>query len=453
MHMTFTFDRLVSRVEQLWKALKLPSADQAFYRKTLCKGPPQSMEQCREVARYIIALKAHQEATVAVIQAIQARELAIAKCFDVLAALQRKFSRILHREQALNSTGSSGFAPQNSGRFRFTAEGTGRPDSAGMDGDLASTAATGFWKEEIIVALDEVRSATLEVIRNVQRWRRHLWRPHPFVYMGVNYVAKMRDDLTILESSLYTRLLALVPLKLSDLQCVVFFSSANKIFVETASSGTSSPGAPGSARGFAASSSFPQMRSSAPTPHQQGAPPFFPPEQTQYIEHLLHQFATRVSARELQLAATVVLEEEVLQNALSIEQASLLQKGVFIPTLHFGGAGENGVVARSDSHQSLTHPHSAREPSRKATAAFAHADADTPAAAAAVPPHYSNISYGEHPQQQHQPFQQRTHLPEQLERGGQRRPSQQHQHYSGADQPEGEYDAQDEIDWAPDFAG
>lgn len=304
------------------------------------------------------------------------------------------------------------------------------------------------------MALDEVRFTTLEVIRHVQRWRRHLWRPHPFVYMGVNYLAKMRDDLTILESSMYTKLLALVPLKLTDLQCVVFFSSANKIFVETANSGATSPGGPGSARGFAAtSSSFPQLRSSAPTPHQQGgAPPLFPTEQSQYIDQLLHQFATRVSARELQLAATVVLEEEVLQNALSIEQASLLQKGVFIPTLHFGGTGEDRVVSRTAAEQALAHPESAREQHRKA-AAPTTMDPDLPVfAASSVPPHYSNISYGEHPQQQHQPFQQRTHLPEQqLERSSLRRPSQ--QNYASNDQVEGEYDAQDEIDWAPDFAG
>jgi hypothetical protein len=60
------------------------------------------------------------------------------------------------------------------------------------------------------------------------------------------------------------------------------------------------------------------------------------------------------------------------------------------------------------------------------------------------------MRYGEQPQQ-HQPFQQRTHLPEQLERSSLRRPSQ--QSYPSAEHVEGEYDAQDEIDWAPDFAG
>jgi hypothetical protein len=48
---------------------------------------------------------------------------------------------------------------------------------------------------------------------------------------------------------------------------------------------------------------------------------------------LIYNFSHKVDAQELELAATIVLEEDQLQSALAIEQASLQQKGVFIPTL------------------------------------------------------------------------------------------------------------------------
>lgn len=259
-HLTGIFDRLVQRVEHLWTVMKIPSADRTFYRKSLCKGPPMSVGQCREIAQYIAVLKAHQDATIAVIQAIQVREMAIAKCFDVLAALQRKFSRISHshREQSLGGScatpvaGSSfrnpfptatGSTPQQSPfanqhqhhnhQFTFASSQQQQEPGGGSGGGGSGGGAMNFWKEELISVLDEVRASSLEVIRRVQLWRRNLWRPHPFVYMGVNYVAKMKDDLGILESDIYAKLLALVPLKYADLQCVVFFSTAGKIFVDT----------------------------------------------------------------------------------------------------------------------------------------------------------------------------------------------------------------------------
>lgn len=270
-HLSEVFDRLVQRVEQLWVTMKIPSADRIFYRKSLCKGPPQSVEQCREIAQYIAVLKAHQAATIAVIQVIQIREMAIAKCFDVLAALQRKFSRLTHRDQSLGASAATPMggsfhntfpasSPQQSPavsqhqqhphQFTFHSQ---HPQAEGGSGGMS------FWKEELIGVLDEVRAATMEVVRRVQLWRRNLWRPHPFVYMGVNYVAKMKDDLGILESDMYSKLLALVPLKYTDLQCVVFFSNAGKIFVDT--------------NGAAANGSSGNLKDMASNAHNGGAGP------------------------------------------------------------------------------------------------------------------------------------------------------------------------------------
>jgi hypothetical protein len=443
-----TFARLVARVESLWRRLRIPVADQEFYRKTLCKGPPQSLEQCREVAHYILALKNHEQATVAVVQAIQMREMAIAKCFDVLAALQRKFSRSFHREGALSgaAANTSGRGAGNGGswnsasRFNFAAaDGISRPSSAGRASDMGTAGSSGFWKEELVCALDDVRGCTLDVIKAVQRWRRNLWRPHPFVYMGVNYVAKMKEDLGILESDIYARLLALVPLRYTDLQCVLFFDSAGRIQVD--------------AHGPASGASTPFLnRSAAPTPsHGHHGPA--PSEPSPQVEQLLHEFRCRVSARELQLAASVVLEEEVLQNALAIEQASLLHKGVFIPTLHAKRGGEERVVTRSSSLQGLHGTAARSQEEAHSTSAPQHAA--TPASQ--LPAHYSVISYGEQPHQQ-QPFS----------NGGSGRPSQQQQQQQQHHQEQhpnaaagyddhsgghGQQDQEGEIDWAPDFAG
>jgi len=366
-HLQQMFDRLVARVEQLWSELKIPNADRLFYRKSLCKGPPQSVEQCREIAAYIAALKVHHEATVNVILAIQTREMAIAKCFDVLAALQRKFSRTNQRETTLGSTVPtlrSSFSAQLNFHGASAAAASGRLES---DGGGSS-----FWKEELIVALDDVRSCSLEVIKRVQTWRRNLWRPHPFVYMGVNYVAKMKDDLSILESDIYTKLLALVPLKFSDLQCIVFFSntgvgktsfadthaSQGNNFGGTGQQTVSNGGSPARPPAHPLSSSM--DFSSHVQQQQPGRSSSINSQSGEiYIQQLLQEFLHKVNPKELQLAATIVLEEDMLQNALAIEHASLLSKGVFIPTLHTKGSGQSAaerVVARpTSSHNSSFH--------------------------------------------------------------------------------------------------
>lgn len=364
-HLQQMFDRLVARVEQLWSELKIPNADRVFYRKSLCKGPPQSVEQCREIAAYIAALKVHHEATVNVILAIQTREMAIAKCFDVLAALQRKFSRTNQRETTLGSTVPtlrSSFSAQLNFHGAAAASGRQEPDGGG--------GGSSFWKEELIVALDDVRSCSLEVIKRVQTWRRNLWRPHPFVYMGVNYVAKMKDDLSILESDIYTKLLALVPLRFSDLQCIVFYSNtgaAKASFADThASQGhqpVSNGGSP--ARPPAHPISFSFDFSHMQQQHQAGRSSSINSQSGEiYIQQLLQEFLHKVNPKELQLAATIVLEEDMLQNALAIEHASLLSKGVFIPTLHTKGgqsAAERVVARPTSSHNSSFHHHQQNE--------------------------------------------------------------------------------------------
>jgi hypothetical protein len=195
MNLDEIFYSMLARIEDLWVLLKIPKVDRKFYRKSLCKGPPQSLDHCREVASYINMLKHHQADTMLVLQSIEMREAAVGKAYDVIAALHRKVAK--------------------GNDVRLSAA---RPISANQQ--LHSD----FWKEEFLYTLDDVRCTTLEVIKNIQAWRRNLWRPKPFVWREVNYLSKIKYDMNVLESDTYRNLLKMVPLEYEDLLCIVFFN-------------------------------------------------------------------------------------------------------------------------------------------------------------------------------------------------------------------------------------
>jgi hypothetical protein len=65
------FNEMIERVESLWIELKIPPADLKFYRDSLCKSPPDSLEQCQEISKYILILKLHRTATLSVLTAIE----------------------------------------------------------------------------------------------------------------------------------------------------------------------------------------------------------------------------------------------------------------------------------------------------------------------------------------------------------------------------------------------
>jgi hypothetical protein len=48
---------------------------------------------------------------------------------------------------------------------------------------------------------------------------------------------------------------------------------------------------------------------------------------------ILKEFLINIDKRELHAAATVVMDDTMLQNAIQIEHQSLVAKGTFIPTL------------------------------------------------------------------------------------------------------------------------
>lgn len=320
------FERLIYRVDHYWSVLKIPEADQSFYLKSLCKGPPKSFDQCLEISSYITMLKSHEQATISVIQAIQVREVTITKAFDVLAALQRKITRGFYSRDVL---------PSPLGRL----SGSVRPMSANQavqssyDRSELDSSSSSFWKEELLSVLDDVRMCTIEVIRRVQSWRRHLWRPHPFVYTGQNYLVKMKDDLSILHSDIYARVLSLLPLRYEDLQCIVFFPIVRGSSSMPPSKSAHRSSSPTHVPHFPPVSSSNQRDSQLHSGDLHSSSNNHNERSDRLIEQLIYNFSHKVDAQELELAATIILEEDQLQSALTIEQASLQQKGVFIPTL------------------------------------------------------------------------------------------------------------------------
>ena len=272
------FESLILRVNILWREVKIPVKEQQFYRKSLCKRPIQNIDQCKELAGYIEKLEEHKFLIKQVLKQIQIRETALKKCYDVLVALHRKFA-------------------------------SGNSSHSSASTKTLNIAGNVFWKEELILSLDEVRCASLEVIKHIQLWRRMMWRPHAFYYKGVNYLLKMKEDMKLLESEVFRKVLEQVPLQMEDLQCIIF-----NVNYQHGNSNTQHY----NKYGYRSKS----FRSQ------------YPPDSPEaYMENLVNDFQSNIEKDELQAASAVVLEEEMLQQALSTEKEALQLKGVFIPLL------------------------------------------------------------------------------------------------------------------------
>jgi hypothetical protein len=297
--LSLLFDSLIDRVESLWQTLKIPHREQQFFGWSLCRRPIESLDQCKELAGYIERLEEHKVRTKAVLQQIALREAVVAKLYDLVSALHRKFSK---------SNSSSGY-----------------PASSSSSSNSVDVQHWGvFWKEEFILALDEVRCASLETIKAVQLWRRAMWRPHSFFYREVNYLLKMKDDLALLESDMMTKIIAAIPLQRDDLQCIVYVPLAD---FPAAPPATASGPFESVTRG---PGSYSRRSASLESLHEHDPPPS---TSSPHIEQLLSDFAANIDREELRAAAAVVLEEETLQAAIASEQVALKSKGVFIPLL------------------------------------------------------------------------------------------------------------------------
>jgi hypothetical protein len=53
-------------------------------------------------------------------------------------------------------------------------------------------------RADVIDILDLIRTATVEVVEAIAKWRRTLIKPYPFVWNGINYLLKIPSDLDML---------------------------------------------------------------------------------------------------------------------------------------------------------------------------------------------------------------------------------------------------------------
>jgi hypothetical protein len=272
------YQNLVQRIEFLWGELKIPSGDIKFYKETLCSGKPRGLDHCRELARYIKTLEEHRLSVLRVLQTIEVREILVAHFHEILLALNRKY---VYRRSYETQSGDKAVKGMS------------------FDSNLA-------WKEEIVEVLKELQVQTVEVIQAIQHWRKGLWRPHAFVWKGHDYIAKMRDDLSVLGTEVYMRQLESIPIYRHELLCLLFQD------VEDGAD---------TFRDARASESWQfktEMSSTVVMAH------------SQLREYFL---SGDFSKDELDMAARVVYEDGKLQKAIRTEKEALLSKRVFIPTL------------------------------------------------------------------------------------------------------------------------
>ena len=290
------YNNLWYRIEDLWDTLKISQADRKFYRRSLLKDNAQSAKRCQELAGYIHLLQQYKASTLDVIQAIKCREDSVTRFYELFAGLQRKYSRLQVKDIAFKNSSNASVM------------------SSDLN-ELGDVEAASGWKEDLLFILDDVRCNTLDVIKNIQLWRRNLWRPLPFIWRNMNYMQKLKNDINILESESSQRILSLLPLRYEDLLGVVFFDFRDERFkAENAS--------PESLHNENISS----VMSPLPIESSVG-------QSVSHVQNLIHDFLKNIPLSELQEATIVVLDDEMLQQAILAEKAALIQKGYFIPSL------------------------------------------------------------------------------------------------------------------------
>ncbi len=364
---------LIERTKELWSEMKISKKEQSFYKQTLCSLPAESIEQCHELSKYIELLEDYRTSTTQVIQAIRRREAAVSRCFDVIMAIHRKISHLSSSTPNLTATSSSShaFGPNATSSSLHSSFPLNSTQTTHASASSLSSAARSdfFWKEEFLSVLYEIRVTTLEVIKQIQQWRKLLWRPYGFVWKDTNYLLKMKYDMNFLSTDLGKELCDLMTLSSSDLQCILFAQGTNT----NSNNGNSNHNTMSSTiRTTSTASKSPLPRSSANNHRitsviDQEELHYGSPEHTtleendpyryhqQYVQQLLLDYRKAFEFQELQDASLVILEEEMIQQAIGKEQVALKDKGVFIPLLRpkpnvaAGSTGKKGMNATGSS--------------------------------------------------------------------------------------------------------
>ncbi|GBG32925.1 Hypothetical Protein FCC1311_091512 [Hondaea fermentalgiana] len=169
---------LCGDISSLWEQLHIPKRDRDFFRKTYfprkrpCNRPaPAVLARMRE---QLHLLKEHRQATLAALRVIQDRE----------AKLETLLHLMIHSEQTCcTKTGANGTGPA------CDAEATKKSKTKDDDNDDDDDA-----DKKIHQAVRSLRKASIAVVQEIEKWRALLWRPHPFNFLGSNYLSKMQTD-------------------------------------------------------------------------------------------------------------------------------------------------------------------------------------------------------------------------------------------------------------------
>lgn len=179
------FQEMVKRIEVLWLELKVPPEDRIFYKNSLLKGPPSSLEQCQELSRYLLTLKTHRNHILAIMRAIEIREYTISNCLNLLHIIynnspkdgdQKKMNSDIHLYKNNGDNNTSFESLQDIANMNSI-------DISEDDKIFSSYKYdSNLYQKEFIEVLREIQFASLDVIRLIQICRRNMWRPNPIIY-------------------------------------------------------------------------------------------------------------------------------------------------------------------------------------------------------------------------------------------------------------------------------
>ncbi len=241
------FEHMVQRVNLMWMELKMDKKERDFYAHALMRGPCEHLSQCHALAQYLVVLQDYRLATIDVLEAIEGREEVLRRMYGVVAAIQSYRATELGGSEGLSGShtplrgGIRSLRPHATAHASPSANAKSKPGPLSFDstpqrdGNKSvgspfsphrASQIAGILREDLAVALKELQIRSADVVRAVQRWRSHLWRPLPFRWKGLDYIGKMAEDTLVLgaggEGAWLGQFIDSIPLCREDLMGILF---------------------------------------------------------------------------------------------------------------------------------------------------------------------------------------------------------------------------------------
>lgn len=308
------YKKLVKRILNLWKEMKIPQSDRDFYAVSIIKEKYHEPKQIDDLTCYVKRLMDHRRDTVFVLRAIKEREQVVDKCNYLVTEALRNYNLKLLAQQ--NDSGSSFGA--------FDAD-----HEAKLMGDIK-------------LAISRLQTSSANVVRLIKMWRDGLWRPQPFVYKGSNYLIKMKTDTSFLQSKSVQRILKSIPLDENALACVTFPPSHPE------SSGGESENDTKSFEPLPGGELEGSITLDAKV-KEAGEDNIDDVIESHTLEQAPHQ-PKDAKFSGYEDVVSIVESEENVQRALRFETSALRSRGTFIPSLRFELDADSNSNLMKDSH-------------------------------------------------------------------------------------------------------